>query len=1052
MRRQAQTEPSQPKAIRLRTLGGLALDGSSFRRPKPLLLLAYLALEGPQDRRHLAELFWPRAADHLKSLTVALAQLKQGAPGTFDTDGRRIKACVTLDATQFCAVLDKGHLGAAFALYRGPFLDGVYLSDWGEELEEWVYGTRERLAGCAREAMLTLAERDAAAGDLAAAARHAETAYRLKGAAMPDPPILERLYRLLLASGSPYAAEVREEAEGLGVDVTITTDKAKDQLLGTRSQRSVLATLPTYATPFIGRKQEVAELERLLLDEPACRLVTLVGPGGMGKTRLATEVARTVSEAFPDGVFFVPLMSVSTPSGVVSAVAEALEFRFYRDVPPERQLVDYLREKKLLLLLDNFEQLTEHAGLVAELLGASSGSKILVTTRESLHLQEEWVFPLEGLSFPQLDANDTPDDYDAVRLFEACARRAHVRFPLEAKHALIVRLCGLVEGTPLALELAASWLRVLPLERIVRDLAGGVGVLTARQHGVPERHRSMRAVLEGSWELLDDEERAALKRLSVFRGGFRRGAAEEVAGASLEVLASLVEKSLLKVTESGRYGLHELLRQFATEKLAEDAASEREVQARHHQYFLAFLRAREESLTGRAQRRALDEISEDLGNVGAYWERALERGDIDAVADVLNSVYHFCQIRSRYLEGEELFAQAVMRLWRQDLPGPPHQRAAAVTRVLAKRGAFRYALCDYGAAERDLQASLVEARALGLRDEMAFLLNVMGQLAAWQGRKDVAEAWLSESLSLCRALGDKHGAVGALEKLASLIHATFGAYEKSKELAAQSLALSRELGRPDLTAYALDTLGFSTFCLGEYANAEAYYRESLALFAESGDPYGTAMATGGTGLVLWAMGGDKTLEATAWFEKSLDLCRAIGNKGQVMGRLAGLARVANDLGQHEKARDYALEGLSAAPEVDSPIYLAHLLCGLGEAAYRTGQLGAARDHLTRALRVTSEAQLLAYLAMALYHYAALLAREGEAAGPGTLAKLERASELACLVSHHPACWHVYKERAAQLREDLEKALPADRAAAARVRGEAASLKAMILALGRGDEV
>jgi tetratricopeptide (TPR) repeat protein len=341
---------------------------------------------------------------------------------------------------------------------------------------------------------------------------------------------------------------------------------------------------------------------------------------------------------------------------------------------------------------------------------------------------------------------------------------------------------------------------------------------------------------------------------------------------------------------------------------------------------------------------------------------------------------------------------------------------------------------------------------LNQQGEVAYVLNFLGQIAMWQGDKAVARQHLLESLAICQEIGDKSGAASALDKLANLIHATFGEYTESKQLALESLALSRQVGQPDWIAYALDTLGFLTFCLGEYGDAETYYRESLELFEAIDDQYGIAMAQGGIGLVLWAMWEGKYVEATAYLQKSLLICRAIGHQGQIAGRLAGLARIANDLGEYEHAQQLAQEGLAIAGELGSPIYLSHILYCLGESAYGMGDLPASRAYLMEALHVASEVGLLAYLAIALFHYATLLIKESEKDALQATQKQEKALELLALVQSHPAAWQVYKDRAARRLAELETQLPPVVVAAAKAYGANRSLDEVVAEVRSQDPV
>jgi predicted ATPase/DNA-binding SARP family transcriptional activator len=822
--------------------------------------------------------------------------------------------------------------------------------------------------------------------------------------------------------------------------------------------------LPTKTTPFIGRAQELADLLRRLTD-PACRLLTLIGPGGIGKTRLALEAAQTLLDGdedapsaveettprskegaehrpsstlhcrFNDGIFFVNLQPVTTPSGLIAAIAEATGFRFYSAVPPHQQLMNFLREKQMLLVLDNFEHLLEGVAVVSELLMTAPQLKLLVTSREALNLHEEWFHPLAGMMLPAFEDKQgappaTSDETlpDAVQLFVQSARRARPDFALAPERAHVVRICRLVDGFPLALELAAAWLKVLSCQKIADEIAHNLDILTTRHQNIPTRHRSMRAVLEQAWQLLTDEEQQVLRRLAVFEGGFSQEAARAVAGASLMTLATLTEKALVYVTPNpsvrNRYQMHELLRQFGAAKLAASSQEENTIRTEHSAYYLRFLKRYAPLLTGAEQQAALQEISVEIENVRAGWSWAVTQLVVDpspaiALDEALTPLYDFYQIQSRYLEGKDLFVQTAQPFTAAGMAAPAAPTARLHMRVLARCGAFCHFLCEYEMAEQYLQSALPLAQELNQPAELAFVHNFLGQLAMWRGEKALAKEHLSTSLTLSRTIDDQAGMASALEKLANLVDATLGEYVESQQLARQTLQISRTLGRPDWTAYALDTLGFVTFCLGEYADAEAYYCESLALFETIGDRYGIAMALGGLGLAYWGMGGEKLAEATAHFQQSLLICRTIGHQGQVAGRLAGLARIANDQGDYAQAQQLAQEGLAIARELGSPVYLAHMLNALGEAAYALGDLPTARVYLREALQVSSTTGLFAHLAIVLFHYAMLLVAEGEITAARSSQKLAQAVTIFTVVQAHPATWQIYKVRAAQQAATLQ---------------------------------
>jgi DNA-binding CsgD family transcriptional regulator len=330
--------------------------------------------------------------------------------------------------------------------------------------------------------------------------------------------------------------------------------------------------LPVYGTRFIGREKELQDLIDLLQD-PQVRLVTIAGPGGIGKTRLGVEAARAQLGQFLDGIFLVPLAALNSVTEIVPAIARQIHLALKSDAEPEEQLRSHLRTKRMLLLLDSFEDVLDGAELVARLLAAASGLKILATSQRSLNLQLEWVRYLDGMQLPSSESDEDFKTYGAVRLFLDRVRQANGDFSPDEHRACVIEICQLVQGVPLAIELAAAWLKTLSCNDVVAEIRRSLDFLATDQPDVDPGHHSMRAVFDHAWRLLTEEERQVLMRLSVFPGGFSRTAAEQVAGASLQTLSGLIEKSFLTQSPSGRYEIHGLLRRYSAQELEAQATT-----------------------------------------------------------------------------------------------------------------------------------------------------------------------------------------------------------------------------------------------------------------------------------------------------------------------------------------------------------------------------------------------------------------------------------------------------------------------------------------------
>jgi predicted ATPase/DNA-binding SARP family transcriptional activator len=608
-------------------------------------------------------------------------------------------------------------LAEAVALYRGDFLSGFTLRD-SPGFDDWQFfqtqGLRDQLAG----ALGRLASGHASLGEYEAAIAFARQWVALDPLHEPAHRCLMRLYTW---SGQPTAA-LRQYAEceqvlqeGLGVSPQEETSGLYRTIVERRDLpppvqhaaarvRRRKHNLPAQLTSFVERKAILAKIVDCLGD-PTCRLLTLVGPGGSGKTRLALQAAAEVlSDAQPDryphGVYFVSLAALDSAKAIVPAVAGAIGFFFYADPgkppqqpSPRQQLLDHLRTKEMLLILDNVEHLLAPApalpqgcrdgmskvegcgdeggaGFVTEILKGAPRIKILATSRARLKVQGEHLLPIGGMDFPKptsstLSASTDIGRYGAARLFLQGAQWVRPGFELTpTNQADVVRICRLVDGLPLGILLAAAWVGMLAPAEIAVQIRQSLDFLTTDLRGVPDRQRSMRAAFDYSWALLTARERMVMRALSVFRGGFTRQAAQRVAGATLRELRALMDKSLL-VWNPGRderYEMHELLQQYAAEKLGSVPAEEAAARHRHCAYFAGFLQQREADLTGRDQKEALAKIGAEIENVRTAWNWMVDQGRIDDIDRSPGGLAEFYRIRAWLQEGEESFARAAHKL------------------------------------------------------------------------------------------------------------------------------------------------------------------------------------------------------------------------------------------------------------------------------------------------------------------------------------------------------------------------------------------------------
>ncbi|MCI0709597.1 MAG: LuxR C-terminal-related transcriptional regulator [Chloroflexi bacterium] len=415
----------------------------------------------------------------------------------------------------------------------------------------------------------------------------------------------------------------------------------------------------------LGREQDLQAIVTLLQRDD-CRLLTIVGLGGVGKTSLARQLSHELADTFRNGVFFIPLVKITNPDDIVHMIIQALSLQIQQNsTPPFDQLTEFLSDRQSLLVFDNFEQLLDGVHIPGELLASTSSLKMLITSREVLNLADEWVYRLEGIAFPE-------DGYDgghfpAVQLFAQQASRIRNDFDLVQHLPAVVDICRLVRGNPLAIELAASWSNVLAPSEIAAEIQASVAFLEGRARDIPERHRSVRSVFRHSWQLLSENEQVIFRRLSIFSGDFDRHAARTIAGASLVQLTALVDKSLVQLGVNGRYEIHELLRQFGYERL--EASDETGmIHDQFVDYYLNFLRVREANLKGYGQVDALDEIEAEFENIRKAWQWAVEDEQYALLGNAVESLHFYCDMRNRYREAHQLITDALNHIDRTAHP------------------------------------------------------------------------------------------------------------------------------------------------------------------------------------------------------------------------------------------------------------------------------------------------------------------------------------------------------------------------------------------------
>lgn len=696
-----------------------------------------------------------------------------------------------------------------------------------------------------------------------------------------------------------------------------------------------LHNLPRQFSAFVGREEELATLHRLLQD-PHCRLVTLIGPGGVGKTRLTIQAANTAAAFFPHGVYFAALAPLRSAEFLISTIADVLQLTFESQADPRQQLLDFLREKELLLILDNFEHLLEGAPILADILEAAPYVHLLVSSRARLQLRGEWVVPIEGLKYPAspLVAPDDFTTYSAVQLFLEAMQRAQAGLTLrEADQPHVVRICELLGGLPLALELAASWVHMMPCADIAAEIERNLDFLASNLRDMPHRHRSLRAAFDHSWRLLTPAEQTAFSRLSVFRGPFHRDAAWQVAGATLTMLHALYSQSLLTVRPSGRYMVHELLRQYAAEHLERSPDLRQASYAAHCAYFSAFLRARTQGLKeGGRQKQTLEEIEKEIENIRTAWQWAVDEGAVTAVWDSAEPLYHFYEMQGRPQEGATAFEYVTQHL-------PDHTPEARRLLALAwgVQGRFRFLQGVRTHAQELLQRSLSILADYPDSWERAFIstLALEGDLNM-RGAFDQEQLYASACVTFER-LGDHWGLATAHFLRGAALHLSGHSetHTQAQSLIGRSLSLRQVIGDQWGVGICLNYLARIAYALGEYASAGRYAEQSLHTRQELADQYGLGSSFLSLGQVAAALGNYE--EATGYYRRSLQIYKALGNQRRIADCLNSLGYVAFLAGDLAEASRGYQEAFVIATELGDQRRIAWSVLNLGDVQRSRGE-------------------------------------------------------------------------------------------------------------------
>lgn len=936
---------------------------------RPALLFSYLAYQGEWvSRDELVLLFWPekREAQARKSLRTLLYKAKQEpyAAG-LESKGNQLRWLAKTDVAQFQENIAAAHWQEAVGLYEGTFLEH-YKAGESTSFEDWLEQTRDELSAAWRGAVLQISAQ-AKGPDLLRALDLLQAVLRYDFLAED---VIQSYMRIQALAGQTTAAlktfdsfkqalKTELELEPLTATYELAAlirDGKLAEPASTLTVQSQTRPMPQPLSPFIGRTLELLEL-KTLLEDPQHRLITLLGPGGMGKTRLALQLLLDQQEHFRDSIAFVSLASLRHASDIPDAVASSLALELSGGSSVEAEVLGYIKKKHLLLLFDSFEHLPEGATFVTQVLEQAPDCKLLVTSRALLGIGNEVIYDVNGLTLPTSQDDSNIEAYDAVQLFLRTARRVRSDFSLsKADYPALFELCQSLAGMPLALELAANWVRLFNLPKLLKEIQQDLDLLETTGLEVSERHQSLRKVFDYSWHRLSPDEQRGLAALSIFRGGFRQEAARTIVMLSNRTLLQLVNKSFVKISTAGRFFVLEVIRQFAEEALE----AGHNYQQEHSKYYLNQLLELKQTLNGPKAGESLGLLEQDLENLRQAWQWALHHGQFDLCLAVVEPLRDFLMAKARVQEGISFFEQA-LRLVKNN------HEAEFIASVHLQLAYFFRRLDHYEAARTHAESGLEKIGNLaGFQYLRVKILCELAHIHTRVGDFHTGQDFAEKALDLAEKLEDAELLAGCRLRLA-LVKTYLGYFEEAKKLYEVVLLYQRQQHRNIALLRTLSDLGRLLIDIKQPLEARGLFLEGLELAQSQNLPYELGF--------MWE----------------------------------GLSQCSYLLGNYEKAREQAELALLHSEEVADTIGIAVQCTNLAKIQLALDHYGQAKVYLKRALEISWNKQETPEILKVLLVWSHIFIKEQE---------FDLAAAMLFQVSQNSGAEYVHKQDALSLLNGL----------------------------------